>query len=836
MVVLVSLKAVNFRRLNISDPLPLPKGLVVVRGRNEAGKSTLLEALLFGLYGDHRLLSALRGNARLEDVVNHRANRAFVEVVFEVDGRRYRVERVVEREKGGGRQVDARLVEIVDGSERLLAVGVAKVNEAVQRLLRVSWQEMLATNIIAQKDLERIVEMGKAERDRVVNMLMGFESYNKAADKLDEERRRLQQELELVKGELDATSKRVKHLEELAGKLEAWRSELEGVKRRVPELKSRKLKVERAFRYLEQLEAALRRKAEARRRLEEARAKLEQAKEDLAKLERDLHETGGILLEKRSELAKLEASIMELEGRLGEAEARWRRLLEVSSKANELWKSYKDAASDLENLQQRISHLENRLEAFQKLLAEKDRLDRRLRELADRAPKRLPRWSVAAALIAALASIALIPLTDLWSLLGFTVAAAALALGALQRSRLVEELRSEEARTRTELSRIEAGLAGLERDREELEALKARRDELLERLKLLLSQLSGAVGSECSENPEACVKLLSEAAEKARAVYEEVLKLSSESRQKISRLRAEIEGYERRAEELERGSVELRGDIRNLEEEVRKFEVEYASVEVPEPPLKIEGLELPVSEDRLDDVVSLRSRYAQLYAEVSGELAKAVSKINELSKTIADTEKMLEELPTLKVKLGELESRAKELEMEVAARRAAVEALKSASAKVRAAFAPSVESNMSWVVSHVTGGRYKAVRLNPDTYDVEVYDAEAGRWLRRDIYSGGTNDQFLLAMRIAFALSLLPAAKGAYPRFLFLDEPLGSSDEERRGRIVELLASELTRFFDQIFLVTHVEVEEPPGSTVITIDNGAIQRVHTVGASEAPGG
>ncbi|MCC6064921.1 MAG: hypothetical protein LM576_02955, partial [Thermofilum sp.] len=107
---------------------------------------------------------------------------------------------------------------------------------------------------------------------------------------------------------------------------------------------------------------------------------------------------------------------------------------------------------------------------------------------------------------------------------------------------------------------------------------------------------------------------------------------------------------------------------------------------------------------------------------------------------------------------------------------------------------------------------------------------------RRDIYSGGTNDQFLLAMRIAFALSLLPAAKGAYPRFLFLDEPLGSSDQERRERIVELLASELTRFFDQIFLVTHVEVEEPPGSTVVTIENGAIQRVHAVGASEAPGG
>jgi len=154
---------------------------------------------------------------------------------------------------------------------------------------------------------------------------------------------------------------------------------------------------------------------------------------------------------------------------------------------------------------------------------------------------------------------------------------------------------------------------------------------------------------------------------------------------------------------------------------------------------------------------------------------------------------------------------------------------------MRESFAPSVEEYMSWAVSHFTGGRYKAVRLDPNTYDVEVYDAEAGSWLRRDIYSGGTNDQFLLALRIAFTLSLLPSAKGVYPRFLVLDEPLGSSDAERRNRIIEFLAGELTRFFDQLLIITHVDVEEPPGSRVIVLEDGRVSRFRVVGGDEELG-
>jgi exonuclease SbcC len=136
---------------------------------------------------------------------------------------------------------------------------------------------------------------------------------------------------------------------------------------------------------------------------------------------------------------------------------------------------------------------------------------------------------------------------------------------------------------------------------------------------------------------------------------------------------------------------------------------------------------------------------------------------------------------------------------------------------------------MSEIISHITDGRYKAVRINPDTYDIEVFDSEAGEFMRRDIYSGGTNDQFLLAMRIAFTLALIPSAKGNYPKFLFLDEPLGSSDAERRNRIIQLLSEKLTKYFDQIFLITHVNAAEPPGTTVITLREGRIANIAKVG-------
>ena len=93
----------------------------------------------------------------------------------------------------------------------------------------------------------------------------------------------------------------------------------------------------------------------------------------------------------------------------------------------------------------------------------------------------------------------------------------------------------------------------------------------------------------------------------------------------------------------------------------------------------------------------------------------------------------------------------------------------------------------------------------------------------KEVFSGGTEDQFLLSMRLAFALALLPEVKGMHPEFLFLDEPLASSDEERREGIIRLL-KELQSRFKQIFIISHIESLKTEVQNIIRIENGQIAK------------
>ncbi len=80
-------------------------------------------------------------------------------------------------------------------------------------------------------------------------------------------------------------------------------------------------------------------------------------------------------------------------------------------------------------------------------------------------------------------------------------------------------------------------------------------------------------------------------------------------------------------------------------------------------------------------------------------------------------------------------------------------------------------------------------------------------------------------MRLAFALALIPQAKGRNPEFLFLDEPLGSSDKVRREGILALMHKELSENFKQIFLISHVGDLEVEADTIIEMDNGTVREV-----------
>jgi exonuclease SbcC len=128
---------------------------------------------------------------------------------------------------------------------------------------------------------------------------------------------------------------------------------------------------------------------------------------------------------------------------------------------------------------------------------------------------------------------------------------------------------------------------------------------------------------------------------------------------------------------------------------------------------------------------------------------------------------------------------------------------------------------MSAILPALTSSKYRAAVLDED-YNLKVWEPEAGEYKPKEVYSGGTEDQFLLAMRLAFALALLPEVKGQKPEFVFLDEPLGSSDDVRRSGIVDYLAHDLSRKFKQIFVISHVGGLEEHVQNIITLEDGMV--------------
>jgi DNA repair exonuclease SbcCD ATPase subunit len=122
---------------------------------------------------------------------------------------------------------------------------------------------------------------------------------------------------------------------------------------------------------------------------------------------------------------------------------------------------------------------------------------------------------------------------------------------------------------------------------------------------------------------------------------------------------------------------------------------------------------------------------------------------------------------------------------------------------------PNTERNLGQILPLLTAGRYHEARIGAD-YQIQVWDDSAGRYVSKNLFSGGARDQFSLALRLAFALATLPEELGTTPGFIFLDEPLSSFDGPRTEALVRLLTTgQVAESFSQIFVISHSRSFDP---------------------------
>ena len=111
---------------------------------------------------------------------------------------------------------------------------------------------------------------------------------------------------------------------------------------------------------------------------------------------------------------------------------------------------------------------------------------------------------------------------------------------------------------------------------------------------------------------------------------------------------------------------------------------------------------------------------------------------------------------------------------------------------------PELSEYASRFLNELTEGRYSTLELN-DKYEVCLFDDGEVK----PIISGGEEDIANLCLRLAIS-QMIAQRSGRTLSLLILDEVFGSLDENRRNNVISLLNS-LTNSFEQVILITHID-------------------------------
>lgn len=817
----------NFLAYRAPDPIVFAGiHLACLTGHNGVGKSSLLDAITWALWGKARA-------KRDDDLIRLGADDMQVSIDFEQDGIRYRVSR---RRSRAGRGSRGALDLLVRGANDQLRIinedGMRKTQDKISAILHLDYETFVHSAYLQQGRADAFTLTTAAERKRILAEILDLEQWADYEGATKDHLNQLAAQIDILEHDIRRFEDEIAGEPQLLGKLKELAQLLNDASERLAGASER-------YDLVANSAAALRR---GRERENEIARRIEARREDMAAARREIERQATSIAEYQriiTQAEDIETGYRQLQDARSSQSALTEQLAQIQdidrrSKALEtaLQEQRAAIAREADVIRERINGLDSLraaadgtdVEALQQQLSQLQVLDARREEItAALEADNLRRGK----LLASQAS-----LTDDGKALnerletlaaadGATCPLCGNALTASHREDMLAQLEKERDALRAAYRDCRADIRDLEQARQTRES---ERDALALRLKELpaLQQQVGAAALIKRNAEDAAAALKIEAAKlariEARLAAEDYGAELRQQLKEVGRLRERI-GYEPASH----------ADIKSQLDAFAAFDRQYTQLEFAR-------INAPEAQRIRDDTRARLADMTDALAQEQADLERLAADIATLEAEAAQEDVLRAEVDGLRAEVQTLTERKTICEQELRAIAAGRENMTRLGARLgatrhkrglfndlRAAFGkngvpaliietaiPELEAEANDLLARMTDGRM-TLRFSTqrervsggaiETLDVEIADELGTR--AYELYSGGEAFRINFAIRIALS-KLLARRAGAQLRALFIDEGFGTQDQDGQAKLIDAI-SKIAPDFDLVLVITHID-------------------------------
>lgn len=825
----VSLKISGF--LSYQEPVELDFSnfdLACVSGANGAGKSSLLDAITWVLFGQAR---------RHDDaVINKHSDGAEVTLDFDYEGQRYRVQR--SKAEGKSTALDF-LVQDQQGRWRSMTEHTMRDTEGrIEQTLRMDYETFINASFFLQDKADQFAQQRPGDRKRILSSILGLEIWETYRENASKQRKNYDSELTAIdtrlaeiEAELQQESERkarLKALQEDVAQIAALRKSQESALDSLHRLAASLAEQRRLIEVLEEQLSVGEKRLDDRQRTLQTReeefvqyqeiltnaAEVEAAYQNWQKLRQELEQWEKVAANFRQYENQRTPYLMSIESERSKLDQKRKTLSQKQAEVGGVKEQLPDLHHDLDNTRRELretsasiaerqsteENLQNMQSALTEALAENKRLKNDMNELKER-------------------------IDQLKETSGANCPLCGQPLNADERRNLIIDLESQgktmgdQYRTNQELLQTsEEQRAEMLSRIEKLKKLEPVLREQQRRADQVEDRIRQINESDALWEAEGSKEL--ESLEKTMADEDFAL----EARQTLIDIDAHLKdiGYDSAAHDAVRQAEQ---EARSSETDLRNLEVARSALE----PLKREINELKnqlVQEgkgiSKQEKALKQAQEKYQQDAENLPDISRAEKDLfnlqeqeNRLRQQVGGALQTVEVLKTLKTRQIDFKQQRQELAvlidnlktLERAFSKDGVPALLIEQAL------PEIEMQANEVLDRLTAGRmsvrfetqqdYKDKKRQDkrETLDILISDSAGTRDYA--LFSGGEAFRVNFAIRLALSRVLAQRA-GARLQTLVIDEGFGSQDTEGRQRLVEAI-NMVKDDFAKILVITHLE-------------------------------